>query len=337
MSVLLKQELLDIRQQNQQMRTKISHANEKLAENRQTIGLLRIKESQPIIHRTEPAQESQPKKRNAFQLNLNVKAAVNYLWRKDMTEEGADLRKRIVAGIANLVEEQFKHQKSVHSIFNMLKHQPQEDHIFAKDFISRMQKNGILKDDPRLALVLKAFEKMPAEIDFMQLSSALQGEGVRPNPWLPLYKRAMSGNLLIQDFKTFSREMMGIFKECRQDESGDNASYIPELAMVDSKHWGVAMCTIDGQRFKTGDCHVPFSIQSTSKPFSYAFAREQRIETDPDFVHNHVGAEPSGQRFNALIVNEDGLPHNPVINAGAIMVASLLWPDQKLSARFAMV
>ena len=128
-----------------------------------------------------------------------------------------------------------------------------------------------------------------------------------------------------------------MFKDCRADERGANAAYIPELASVDPTHWGIALCTVDGQRFKTGDCHVPFSIQSTSKPMSYAFACEQNLETDPDFVHNHVGAEPSGQRFNALIVNDDGLPHNPVINAGAIMVASLLWPNEKLSARFAKV
>lgn len=58
----------------------------------------------------------------------------------------------------------------------------------------------------------------------------------------------------------------------------------------------------------------------------------------PDKVHQHVGQEPSGKAFNALIVNEDGLPHNPLINSGAIMVASLLRPDLKSeSARFSHV
>lgn len=68
---------------------------------------------------------------------------------------------------------------------------------------------------------------------------------------------------------------------------------------------------------------------------SYAFAMEC---TDPDTVHKHVGKEPSGEKFNALVVNEEGLPHNPVINSGAIMIASLLWPEESmLSARFAKV
>ena len=137
-----------------------------------------------------------------------------------------------------------------------------------------MLANGVLKDDPRIESVLKNFEDMPAEIDFMQLSFALKGHGVQANPWLGFYKKVMSNNLLVQDWKQFSKEIMGMFKDCRVDERGANAAYIPELANVDPTHWGIALCTVDGQRFKTGDCNVPFSIQSTSKPMSYAFACE---------------------------------------------------------------
>lgn len=64
-----------------------------------------------------------------------------------------------------------------------------------------MLANGVLKDDPRIESVLKNFEDMPAEIDFMQLSFALKGRGVQANPWLSFYKKVMSNNLLVQDWK----------------------------------------------------------------------------------------------------------------------------------------
>lgn len=106
------------------------------------------------------------------------------------------------------------------------------------------------------------------------------------------------------------------------------ATYIPQLARVDPTYFGISVCTVDGQRFNIGDTKIPFSAQSTSKPITYAIACEQRGD---ELVHKHVGREPSGRNFNELVLNPDGLPHNPLINSGAIMCASLIHPEKTMA------
>ena len=80
-----------------------------------------------------------------------------------------------------------------------------------------------------------------------------------------------------------------------------------------------------------GDDAVPFCIQSCSKPFTYCLAQTLRGD-----VHDS-GYESSGQKFNAFVLNRDGKPHNPMINAGAMVVASLIHPDREPAERFEAV
>jgi glutaminase len=122
----------------------------------------------------------------------------------------------------------------------------------------------------------------------------------------------------------FVPQIEEIYHETKKVDSGKVATYIPQLARVNPEYYGISVCTIDGQRFDIGDTKIPFSAQSTSKPITYAIACEQRGE---ELVHQHVGREPSGRNFNELVLNSDGLPHNPLINSGAIMSASLIKPD----------
>ena len=76
--------------------------------------------------------------------------------------------------------------------------------------------------------------------------------------------------------------------------------------------FGIAAISAHGRRYVAGDVEGPFSVQSISKPFVYAIAVE---EHGIDTVHDHVGAEPSGQPFNAISLDEHGRPANPMINA----------------------
>ena len=104
---------------------------------------------------------------------------------------------------------------------------------------------------------------------------------------------------------------------------GSVASYIPELAKADKNKLGICLYTIDGNQFETGNTEDRFTIQSISKVMALCLA----LETfGAEFVFDHVGVEPSGEAFNSLVEldNRSNRPFNPMINSGAITVASLL-------------
>ncbi len=103
---------------------------------------------------------------------------------------------------------------------------------------------------------------------------------------------------------------------------GTVASYIPALARVPARQFGIALRTCDGTEASAGDCDTPFSIQSISKLFSLTLAL-RRLD---DALWQRIGREPSGNPFNSLVQleTEHGVPRNPFINAGAIAVADRL-------------
>ncbi|MEM9429926.1 MAG: glutaminase [Pseudomonadota bacterium] len=113
-------------------------------------------------------------------------------------------------------------------------------------------------------------------------------------------------------------------------DRGRVASYIPELACVDPGAFGIAVVLADGTEHGAGDAAVPFSIQSISKVFMLAAA----LERIGDALWARVGREPSGNAFNSIVQleRERGVPRNPFINAGAIVMADVLLGDQSPSA-----
>ncbi|WP_017301753.1 glutaminase A [Nodosilinea nodulosa] len=103
---------------------------------------------------------------------------------------------------------------------------------------------------------------------------------------------------------------------------GTVADYIPELALADPSWFGVAVATVEGQVFEVGDCAQPFTIQSISKAFVYGLALEDHGR---DYVNSKVGVEPTGEAFNAIVLDEaTNRPYNPMVNAGAIATADLI-------------
>lgn len=105
---------------------------------------------------------------------------------------------------------------------------------------------------------------------------------------------------------------------------GQPASYIPELKKAEPSQLGISVVTMDGRLLCSGDCNSGFTIQSISKVVSLMLAIMDRGE---DYVFSKVGMEPTGDAFNSIIKLETvktSKPLNPMINAGAIAVDSLI-------------
>lgn len=109
--------------------------------------------------------------------------------------------------------------------------------------------------------------------------------------------------------------------------AGQLAQYIPELATVNPKQFGMALMTPSGELYSVGDADVKFSIQSVSKVFALALA----MRFVGDDLWRRCGREPSGDPFNSLVQleHEHGIPRNPFINAGALVIADVILSEAK--------
>jgi len=214
-------------------------------------------------------------------------------------------------------------------LFEALQPDPQ-DSIPASSLAAALEAAGLRLDDPRLADTRRALRSVATEHEIPdRLDFAEFGRVIKPS--ILIIEQALQRRLAIPEFGQFAAELQRIFDSAAADRSGKVADYIPQLGRVNPEQFGVAFCTIDGQRVSLGDAAVPFCLQSTSKPITYCIALEERGE---DVVHRHVGCEPSGQSFNELTLNKQGRPHNPLINAGAIMAGSLIRPGADMADRF---
>ena len=108
----------------------------------------------------------------------------------------------------------------------------------------------------------------------------------------------------------------------KEPDRGQVARYIPELAKIDPNQFGIAVVLADGHLIAAGDADTPFSIQSISKVFTLSLA----LGRIGDALWKRVGREPSGDPFNSIVQleSDNGIPRNPFINAGALVVTDVL-------------
>jgi len=114
-----------------------------------------------------------------------------------------------------------------------------------------------------------------------------------------------------------------IYKELSQVENrGEVANYIPELAKIDKDQFGIQLQLLNGDHYRAGNAKTKFSIQSISKVLTFAMA----IAIENSNIWERMDVEPSGNPFNhlSLLEQENGIPRNPFINTGAIVVCDIL-------------
>uniref|UniRef100_A0A8C2C276 glutaminase n=1 Tax=Cyprinus carpio TaxID=7962 RepID=A0A8C2C276_CYPCA len=170
-------------------------------------------------------------------------------------------------------------------------------------FIAAVKSTGLLTSDPRLRDCMEKIREAVRE-------SA--GEVMMD---LELFRKCVGGNIVLLSL-AFRRKF--IIPEFEAFVGIINHIYYTSKLQQDGQ-----VETLDSLRtfFLVGDTKVPFCLQSCVKPLEYAIAVH---EHGTERVHHYVGKEPSGFKFNKLSLDEEDKPHNPMVNAGAIVISSLI-------------
>jgi len=192
-------------------------------------------------------------------------------------------------------------------LFDIFKQTDKPDSLLMGDFLSGLWATGLRSTDPRLSETISNLQKIqhdlgkegPGNIENLRLNRAEFKAAINEN--IVLMSRAFRRQFVIPEFEEFTDKIDKFYYTCKaQEDSGKVAAYIPQLERMNPNYWGVSLCTIDGQRHSIGDVKVPFTIQSCSKPLTYAIALN---ELGSEVVHRYVGQEPSGRMFNELILD----------------------------------
>ncbi|XP_056610887.1 glutaminase kidney isoform, mitochondrial isoform X1 [Triplophysa dalaica] len=195
-----------------------------------------------------------------------------------------------------------------------------QEKIPAHKFITALKATGLRTGDPRLKECMDMLKvTLKSTSDGVMLDRQLFKKCVQSN--IVLLTQAFRKKFVIPDFQAFTSQIDTLYEKGRKLSGGLVADYIPQLAKFSPDLWAVSLCTVDGQRHTVGDTKVPFCLQSCVKPLKYAVAVHDH---STEFVHRFIGKEPSGLRFNKLFLNEEDKPHNPMVNAGAIVCTSLI-------------
>ena len=205
--------------------------------------------------------------------------------------------------------------------------------ILSHTLVDYIEESGIKINDIRLEEITSRLKNLNGLRKDIELDEETFCKLICKNS--SLIKKIFTDDIIIPNFKEFTKHISKLYTEVKSNENGNVATYILELAKVDPKLFGVSVCTIDGQQFSIGDTNFEFCVQSCSKPISYLIAVE---ENGFEKVHECMGCEPSGVEFNKAILkivsDKKEIPHNPMINAGAIMSCSMIQIGESQAEKF---
>lgn len=142
----------------------------------------------------------------------------------------------------------------------------------------------------------------------------------------------MDKTITLSQIKEVAQEAYTLYKE---NTAGNNADYIPYLANIDSKLFGISICLMDGTTIRFGDTDYRFGIESVSKVHTAVLALRQYGASK---LLEMIGADATGLPFNSImaILLEKDHPSTPLVNAGAITACSMVQPvgdaDKKWAA-----
>jgi len=211
-----------------------------------------------------------------------------------------------------------------------------KDTVPLSRLLREIKNSGLRRTDPRIAESMQKIENLMTNITEMgdvHLNLADFKNIIKDN--VVLLHKAFFGDFVIPDFCKFCGTVDEIYWACRANTRGQVSTYLPLLSRQNRDLWGVALCTIDGQRHAVGDVDIPFTIHAGGQPINYALAVNDLGE---DLVHQYVGQELSNETVvGHVCLDSNGKPQNPLLNAGALIITSLLYHTLTLDERFEAV
>eukprot|EP00750_Incisomonas_marina_P021587 INCI457.1.p1 GENE.INCI457.1~~INCI457.1.p1 ORF type:complete len:678 (-),score=104.58 INCI457.1:1448-3481(-) len=190
--------------------------------------------------------------------------------------------------------------------------------IATEKVLQLIEEVGVERTDSR---VVEALKEYPQILNSSGFEAIYTGSSV--------IRKCLCGEVALHDFDKVREQFKDLFNQVKATKSGTESdlTFMPKLGSHDRDKWGVAVCSIDGQRILLGDVHEPFDVQACSKAITYLIALEEKGYAK---VNKHIGREPSGRPVNELILDrrtDPAVPHNPFVNAGSIMSCALVQPQ----------